>query len=241
LKLLFFQVFELNQTENRFEPTMFGLVFCLPKQLKPVCFISIFTTLCLFSEKSWLSQQTKPVRIISRIPTSIFFLLDPCPKIKFCPKNTQKKKERKKVIWLEEKKIKDKDINYSNVKPEREETNYKFLHGSTSSIEYVVFLYSFFSINNQTWCPIVILTRPTSRKAQKSPLLVWHNNLLQLHGYEKLYNNYIVMREIERKRIKRLKAKVKVKRGVPEELKVKKGVPLKGEQRSMEQQEPNNS
>jgi hypothetical protein len=49
------------------------------------------------------------------------------------------------------------------------------------------------------------------------------------------------MREIERKMIKRLKANVKVKRGVPEELKVKKGVPLKGEQRSMEQQEPNHS
>jgi hypothetical protein len=79
---------------------MFCSVFFLPKQLKPVCFISIFTTLCLFSEKSWLSQQAKPVRIISRNPTSIFFLLDPWPKIKLCTKNTQNKRKEKKTISI---------------------------------------------------------------------------------------------------------------------------------------------
>jgi hypothetical protein len=34
-KLFFFQVFEPNRTENRFEPTMFGSVFSLPNQFKP--------------------------------------------------------------------------------------------------------------------------------------------------------------------------------------------------------------
>jgi hypothetical protein len=45
-------------------------------------------------------------------------------------------------------------MNYSNVKPEREETNCKFLHRSTPSVERVVFLYLVSSINNQTRCPI---------------------------------------------------------------------------------------
>ena len=54
------------------------------------------------------------------------------------------------------------------------------------------------------------------------------------------------MREIEKKKIRRLKAKVKrgmLLIGELKELKakVKKGVPLIGGQRSMEQQEPNNS
>jgi hypothetical protein len=87
------------------------------------------------------------------------------------------------------------------------------LHKSSSLIECLMFLYSVSSINNQTWFPIVVLTRSISRKAQKNLLLVQHYNLFRLHKHEKLYNNYKIMWEIERKRIKILKAKVK--RGIP--------------------------
>ena len=93
---------------------------------------------------------------------------------------------------------------YSNVKPKQSETNYKFLHRSIPSIECVVFLYSVSSINNQTRCLVAVLTRPTSRKSQKNLSLVWHENLLPLHEYEKLYSNY------------KVKSKRKVKRGVTE-------------------------
>jgi hypothetical protein len=118
-------------------------------------------------------------------------LLDPCSKINLCIKNTQNIREEKKLFdW--KKKLRSKDIYYSNVKPKQSETNYKFLHRSTSSIECVVYLYSVSSINNQTRYSIVVLTRPTSRKSQKNLSLVGHNNLLRLHGYEKLYSNYKV-------------------------------------------------
>ena len=70
-----------------------------------------------------------------------------------------------------------------------------------------MFLYSVSSINNQNQCPIVILTKPTSRKSQKNLLLVLHNNLLRLHGYEKLHNNYKVKSKSKerRGRTKRIK------------------------------------
>jgi hypothetical protein len=46
-------------------------------------------------------------------------------------------------------------MNYSNVKPELEEINCKFLRRSTPYVECVVFLYSVSSINDQTRCPIL--------------------------------------------------------------------------------------
>ena len=67
------------------------------------------------------------------------------------------------------------------------------LHRSPPSIECLVFLYLISSINNQTQFPIVVLTRPTSRRAHKDLLLVQQNNLFRLHMHEKLYNNYKVM------------------------------------------------
>ena len=146
-------------------------------------------------------------------------------------KKYTKQKERKEVIWLE-KKLRSKDMNYSNVKPKQSETNYKFLYRSTPSIECVMFLYSVSSINNQTRCPVVVLTRPTSRKSQKNLSLVWHNNLLLLHGYEKLYSNYKV----------KSKRKGKERRGWTKKIKIKwRKVSLIGGQISMEMQELNNS
>jgi hypothetical protein len=87
-------------------------------------------------------------------------------------KKYTKHKERKEVISLEKKKLRSKDMYYSNVKPKQSETNYKFLYRSTPYIECVVFLYSVSSINNQTRCPVVVLMRPTSRKSQKNFSLV---------------------------------------------------------------------
>jgi hypothetical protein len=68
----------------------------------------------------------------------------------------------------------------------------------------VVFLYSVSSINNQARCSIVVLTRPTSRKSQKT--FYWFEITI-FFGYMGM-KNYIT--------ITRLKAKVKVKKGVPE-------------------------
>jgi hypothetical protein len=60
-------------------------------------------------------------------------------------------------------------------------------------------------------------------------LLVQHNNLLWLHMHGKLYNNYRIIWEIERRWIKKLKAKVKrgvsLIRGIKQlKAKVKRGV-----------------
>jgi hypothetical protein len=117
--------------------------------------------------------------MISGNSTLIFFLLDHCQKIKLC-KKVHKTKERKEIIWLEKKKTKgrSKDIYYWNVKPlkhyylNKRKPITNSLHRSSPFIKCLMFLYSVSSINNQTWFPIVVLTRPTSKRAHKSLLLV---------------------------------------------------------------------
>jgi hypothetical protein len=93
-EIIFFQVFEQNWTENRFEPTIFGSVwfFSLPNQFKPKLFqLSFFTdhifsgilsSSCSYFHRSVLSQHD-------------FFL-------KWLGMYDEQK-ERTEVIWLEKK------------------------------------------------------------------------------------------------------------------------------------------